>query len=204
MPKPRGGRSGSNRWRCAEVQAEGWPLLWSVFVLRYSLGVEEDVGLSAAHLLHRAHVEFGVVTVNPEACRSRRITRETPSTRKQRPQLTPGCTGESRCASGSLTSFRVVAVGGVVAGTEAFPVMHHHRRQVVEEVLGARRAGAVGTGAGRREFGGWGVPAAVRLHVEALVEADVHADLLPVVPPRPPLNQSQRFAITCVVGPWIR
>lgn len=79
-----------------------------------------------------------------------------------------------------------------MAGAEALPMMHHHRRQVVQEVLGARRAGAAGTGAGRREFGGGGVPAAVRLHVEALVEADVHADLLPVVPPRPPEDQSQR------------
>lgn len=38
-----------------------------VFVLSDALGVEEDVGLGAAHLLHRAHVQLGVVTVNPEA-----------------------------------------------------------------------------------------------------------------------------------------
>lgn len=74
-----------------------------------------------------------------------------------------------------------------MAGAKALPMMHHHGRQVVQEVLGARRAGgAAGTGAGGR------IAAAVRLHIEALVEADVHANLLPVVPPRPPVDQSER------------
>lgn len=34
--------------------------------LRGALRVEQDVGLSAAHFLHTAHVHLRVVTVNPE------------------------------------------------------------------------------------------------------------------------------------------
>lgn len=80
-----------------------------------------------------------------------------------------------------------------MARAEALPMMHHHRRQVVQEVLGAwRGGGAAGTGAGRRLLGGGRLPAAVRLHVEALVEADVHANLLAVISPRPPEGQSQQ------------
>lgn len=74
-----------------------------------------------------------------------------------------------------------------MARTKALPMMHHHSRKVIEEVLGARRArgaGAAGTGAGHNF--GRGLPAAVGLHVEKLVEANVDSDLLPVVPPRPP------------------
>lgn len=37
-----------------------------------------------------------------------------------------------------LTSFCVVAIRGVVARAEALPMMHHHRGEVVEEVLRAR------------------------------------------------------------------
>lgn len=37
-----------------------------------------------------------------------------------------------------LTSFCVVAVGGVVARAKALPMMHHHGRELIEEVLGAR------------------------------------------------------------------
>ena len=69
--------------------------------------------------------------------------------------------------------------------------MHHHSGEFIEEVLGAwraRGAGAAGTGAGH-DFGR-GLPAAVGLHVEELVEADVDPDLLPVVPPRPPDDPS--------------
>lgn len=94
---------------------------------------------------------------------------------------------QSSVTSSLLTSFCVVAVGGVVARTKALPMMHHHSRKVIEEVLGARRArgaGAAGTGAGHNF--GRGLPAAVGLHVEKLVEANVDSDLLPVVPPRPP------------------
>lgn len=74
-----------------------------------------------------------------------------------------------------------------MARAEALPMMHHHSGEVVEEVLGARRArgaGAAGNGAGHTF--GRGLEAAVGLHVEELVEADVDSDLLPVVPPRPP------------------
>lgn len=88
--------------------------------------------------------------------------------------------------SSVLTSFCVVAVRGVVARTEALPMMHHHSGEVVEEVLWARRArraGAAGSGEG--------LSAAVRLHVENLVEAHVDADLLSVVPPRPPEGRTQ-------------
>lgn len=75
-----------------------------------------------------------------------------------------------------------------MAGAEAFPMMHHHGGQLVQEVLGPRRARGTGAGhAPRRRLA-----AAVRLHVEQLVEADVHSDLLPVVPPRPPDGQSER------------
>lgn len=79
-----------------------------------------------------------------------------------------------------------------MARAEALPMMHHHSGEVVEEVLGARRArgaGAAGIGAGHNF--GRGLSAAVGLHVEQLVEAHVDADLLPVVPPRPPEDQSQ-------------
>lgn len=51
-----------------------------------------------------------------------------------------------------LTSLCVVTVRGVVARTEAFPVVHHHSGKVVEEVFVVRRAcrdGAAGTGAGQ-------------------------------------------------------
>lgn len=72
-------------------------------------------------------------------------------------------------------------------------MMHHHGGQFVEEVLGARRArGAGAAGAGAGHAFGRRLPAAVRLHVEELVEADVDSDLLPVVPPRPPDDQSER------------
>lgn len=76
-----------------------------------------------------------------------------------------------------------------MARTEALPMMHHHSGKVVKEVLWARRAGAAGTGAGHNF--GRGVSAAVGLHVEKLVEADVDSNLLSVVPPRPPGDQSQ-------------
>ncbi len=36
--------------------------------LRGALRVEQNVGLSAAHFLHAAHVHLRVVTVNPETC----------------------------------------------------------------------------------------------------------------------------------------
>ena len=97
----------------------------------------------------------------------------------------------SSVKSSLLTSLCVVAVGGVVARAEALPVMHHHSGEVVEEVLGARRArgaGAAGAAGAGGAFGR-GLAAAVRLHVEELVEADVDADLLPVVAPRPPEDQ---------------
>lgn len=71
-------------------------------------------------------------------------------------------------------------------------MMHHHSGEFVEEALRARRArgaGAAGTGAG--DTFGRLLPAAVGLHVEKLVEADVDSDLLPVVPPGPPDGQSQ-------------
>lgn len=42
--------------------------------LRGALRVEQDVGLSAAHLLHTAHVHLRVVTVNPETCKTNAIT----------------------------------------------------------------------------------------------------------------------------------
>lgn len=64
--------------------------------------------------------------------------------------------------------------------------MHHHGGEVIQEVLWARRArraGAAGSGEG--------LSAAVRLHVENLVEAHVDADLLSVVPPRPPEGRAR-------------
>lgn len=72
-----------------------------------------------------------------------------------------------------LTSFCVVAVGSVVTGTEALPMVHHDGRQLKQESLSAWG------GRGR------GVTAAVRLHVQHLVEADMNPDFLPVVPARP-------------------
>lgn len=81
-----------------------------------------------------------------------------------------------------------------MARTKALPMMHHHSRKVIEEVLGARRAGAAGTGAGHNF--GRGLPAAVGLHVEKLVEANVDSDLLPVVPPRPPEHRRPKALIT--------
>lgn len=42
--------------------------------LRGALRVEQDVGLSAAHLLHTAHVHLRVVTVNPETCNTNTVT----------------------------------------------------------------------------------------------------------------------------------
>lgn len=91
-----------------------------------------------------------------------------------------------------LASFCVVAVGSVVAGAKALPMMHHHGRELVKEVLRAGRAGgagAAGTGVGHGF--GWGFSAAVGLHVEELIEADVDSNLFPVVPPRPPEDQSE-------------
>jgi hypothetical protein len=88
-----------------------------------------------------------------------------------------------------LTSFFVVAVGSVVARAKALPMMHHHRGQFVQEVFGARGASGGGTGAWRALGGG--VSAAVWLHVEELVKADVDPNLFPVVSPRPPDDQSQ-------------
>lgn len=91
------------------------------------------------------------------------------------------------------TSFCVVAVSSVVAGAEALPMMHHYSGELIEEVLWAWwtcGAGAAGTGAGQAF--GWGFFAAVWFHVEKLVEADVNSDFLPVVPSRPPGNQSQQ------------
>lgn len=76
-----------------------------------------------------------------------------------------------------------------MARAEALPMMHHHSGQFVQEVFGARRTGGGGTGAWRALGGG--VSAAVWLHVEELVKADVDPDLLPVVSPRPPDDQSQ-------------
>lgn len=78
-----------------------------------------------------------------------------------------------------------------MARAEALPMMHHHGRELVQEVLWTRRAGAAGAGAGHAF--GRGLPAAVGLHVEKLVEGDVDADLLPVVPPRPPEHQSAKI-----------
>lgn len=52
-----------------------------------------------------------------------------------------GCFQKStvvKCHYASLpTSFRVVAVGSVVARPKALPMMHHHSGEFVEEVLGA-------------------------------------------------------------------
>lgn len=56
-------------------------------------------------------------------------------------------------------------------------------------MFGAWGAGGGGTGAWRALGGG--VSAAVWLHVEELVKADVDPNLLPVVSPRPPDDQSQ-------------
>lgn len=52
-----------------------------------------------------------------------------------------------------LTSFCVVAVRSVVAGAEALPMMHHHSREFVEEVLGAWRACSAGAAGTRHAFG---------------------------------------------------
>lgn len=61
-----------------------------------------------------------------------------------------------------------------MAWAEALPMMHNDGRQLVEEMLVAEwRVGG-------------GVFAAVRLHVQLLLELDVDADLLPVVTTRPP------------------
>lgn len=87
-----------------------------------------------------------------------------------------------------LTTFCVVAIGSVMARAKALPMMHHHSREFVEEVLWARRtrgAGTAGTGAGK-VFRRRAISAAVRLHVQKLIETHVDSDLLPVVPPRPP------------------
>ena len=73
-----------------------------------------------------------------------------------------------------------------MAGAEALPMMHHHGGELVEEVFWGCGGGAPGGGAGAGQAAGGGVPVAVGLHVQQLVEAHVHADLLPVVPPRPP------------------
>lgn len=71
--------------------------------------------------------------------------------------------------------------------------MHHHGGEFIEEVLGPRRAcGARAAGTGAGHTFGRGLPAAVGLHVEKLVEADVDSDLLPVVPPRPPEDRERQ------------
>lgn len=45
--------------------------------LRGALCVEQDVGLSAAHLLHAAHVHLRVITVNPETCNTNKAMKRT-------------------------------------------------------------------------------------------------------------------------------
>ena len=97
----------------------------------------------------------------------------------------------------ALTSFRVVALGSVVPRAKALPMMHHHSGQLIQEVFGAWWAWGGGAEAGWA-FGG-GVSAAVGLHVEKLVKADMNAYLLPVVAPRPPAKQPQPN-----VNKWIK
>lgn len=134
------------------------------------LGVEENIGLSVAHFLHAAHLHLRVVAVDPESWKKRQATRRLIMRRND---------GRSAADPKSLflTSFRVVAVCGVVPWAEAFTVMHNDSRQIVGVASSVDRVTRV--------------CAAVRLDVQNLVEGHVDADFLPMVPPWPSAAQQE-------------